>query len=43
MANNLRSGMNTVIAEERVLGDKATGGLDADQDHLSNVESGLKA
>lgn len=29
--------------EEDILGDKATGGLDADQDHVGNVEGGLKA
>lgn len=29
--------------EERVLGDKAVGGIDNDKDHVPNVVSGLKA
>jgi hypothetical protein len=32
-----------VTKEEQVLGDKATGGVDNDQDHVPNVEGGLKA
>ena len=36
---NTRSGK----AEERILGDKATGEIDADPDHLANVQRGLKA
>jgi hypothetical protein len=28
---------------EKVLGDKAVGGIDADKDHVPNVVSGLKA
>lgn len=28
---------------EKVLGDKAVGGIDADKDHVPNVISGLKA
>ncbi|KUJ12655.1 uncharacterized protein LY89DRAFT_688278 [Mollisia scopiformis] len=52
MADNLRSatqvGQNptfaeTVSKEEKVLGDKAVGGMDNDADHVPNVESGLKA
>lgn len=45
MADNLRSraSKTEATAEERVLGDKATGGIDGDEDHLANVESGLKA
>jgi len=30
-------------AEERILGDKATGEIDADKDHLANVERGLQS
>lgn len=30
-------------AEEKVLGDKAVGGVDNDEDHVPNVVSGLKA
>jgi len=41
MADNLRS--QDATKEEKVLGDKATGGLDADADHVPNVESGLRA
>jgi hypothetical protein len=29
-------------AEEKILGDKAVGGVDADADHVPNVVSGLK-
>lgn len=29
--------------EEKVLGDKAVGGMDNDADHVGNVEGGLKA
>lgn len=29
--------------ETEILGRKATGGLDADADHIGNVEGGLKA
>lgn len=36
---NTRSGQ----AEEQILGDKATGEVDADPDHLANVERGLKS
>ncbi len=45
MASNLRSkvDMTAEANEERVLGGKATGGVDNDADHVSNVESGLKA
>ena len=43
MSHNLRSNDTTATAEENILGDKATGGLDADQDHIGNVEGGLKA
>ena len=47
MADNLRSAAagqtQKVTKEEAVLGDKATGGIDADKDHVPNVESGLKA
>lgn len=43
MADGLRSNTNAVAVEEHILGNKATGGLDADQDHIGNVEGGLKA
>jgi len=33
----------TVSNEEKILGDKAVGGMDNDADHVPNVESGLKA
>jgi hypothetical protein len=29
--------------EEQILGDKAVGGIDNDEDHVPNVVSGLKA
>ncbi|KAF7509494.1 hypothetical protein GJ744_007894 [Endocarpon pusillum] len=40
MADNLRS---NDPSPEKVLGDKAVGGVDADKDHVPNVVSGLKA
>lgn len=44
MAAGTRSQDAVKAAEEEIiLGDKATGGLDADQDHVGNVEGGLKA
>lgn len=43
MADGLRSQGSPEYKEEQVLGDKATGGVDNDQDHLLNVERGLKA
>jgi hypothetical protein len=46
MASNLRSSDTQkpdTAAEERVLGDKATGGIDNDADHVPNVARGLKA
>ena len=43
MADGLRDGKNVMVAEERILGDKATGDIDADRDHLGNVQGGLKA
>ena len=52
MADNLRSatqaGQNptfatTVSKEEAILGDKAVGGMDDDNDHTGNVIGGLKA
>lgn len=39
MSQNLRD----AAAEENILGDKATGEIDADKDHLANVERGLKS
>lgn len=33
---------NATTAEEKVLGDKAVGGVDNDADHVPNVVSGLK-
>lgn len=39
MSANLRD----AAAEERILDTKATGEIDADKDHLPNVERGLKA
>jgi len=41
MADNLRS--SDAPKERSILGSKATGGLDADADHVPNVVSGLKA
>ena len=45
MADNLRSNhdMTASKQEERVLGDKAVGGIDNDDDHVPNVAGGLKA
>lgn len=43
MADGLRSKDALTGATEQILGDKATGGIDADADHLANVEGGLKA
>lgn len=45
MADSLRSKLDLSPAaqEERVLGDKATGGVDNDADHIANVKGGLKA
>lgn len=44
MADGLRSQDVLKAAEETdILGRKATGGLDADVDHIGNVEGGLKA
>lgn len=44
MASATRShdGVATKV-EEHILGDKATGELDADRDHVPNVVGGLKA
>lgn len=44
MAANLRSKVDTTSAteKEQVLGTKATGGVDADADHVPNVAGGLK-
>ena len=33
----------TVSKEENILGDKAVGGMDDDNDHTGNVTGGLKA
>ncbi|KPI42945.1 uncharacterized protein AB675_2169 [Cyphellophora attinorum] len=45
MAASLRSklDLSPEAQEERVLGDKAVGGIDNDADHLANVRGGLKA
>lgn len=44
MADGLRSQDAVKDTEEaQILGGKATGGLDADEDHIGNVEGGLKA
>lgn len=44
MADGLQSQDTVKAAEETdILGRKATGGLDADADHIGNVEGGLKA
>lgn len=45
MSDGLRSRVAAVdeTPAEQVLGEKATGGVDGDRDHLGNVEGGLKA
>jgi hypothetical protein len=45
MADNLRSKVDMTEEKkvENILGDKATGGPDADADHVPNVAAGLKA
>ena len=45
MADGLRSklDLSPEAQEERVLGDKATGDVDNDADHVGNVKGGLKA